>query len=399
MVDPSEILNRPCLTTLRDYNKVGYDPDQSKVWLQLSLNVEVERILSTEDDADVWMKNLIDRIDMKIAKGPVSWNCEDHGNEGMSSMVMITTSTCTMHFWGKHLMLDVFSCKHFEVNDILEYIKETLGYSKIRLLFLYDRSAPPFPQIPLHVVYETQNKANGKIYVGVHTTTLFRDDYLGSGVALGNAIKKYGRQNFSNKLLKIFTNIDDAYAYENLIVDEEFVNRSDTYNIALGGRRPKKTNSQLDNESTTNKLRKWIKNPLGECRFTLDHEKLVESGNWEYGRVMNFTEEGRQSIARAVSNRSYSPEYRTEISRRMKGKKNPNKGKIFTKEERLKRYPIKHLYLFQDNEGTIIEVPSRMLCQVSLEYGLSKWFFHGMAHKTPPGIVRENWTYLGKKNI
>jgi hypothetical protein len=73
------------------------------------------------------------------------------------------------------------------------------------------------------------------IYVGYHKTKNLDDNYIGSGKRILSAIKKYGRENFTREILKIFDNSDDAEAYERHIVNEEFTNRDDTYNIALGG--------------------------------------------------------------------------------------------------------------------------------------------------------------------
>lgn len=54
-----------------------------------------------------------------------------------------------------------------------------------------------------HFLYQTTNLINGKIYVGIHST-----DDLGSGIALINAIKKYGKENFEREILE-FSNTRD----------------------------------------------------------------------------------------------------------------------------------------------------------------------------------------------
>ena len=86
-----------------------------------------------------------------------------------------------------------------------------------------------------YFVYETRNNVNGKTYVGVHSTQNIDDGYLGSGKYLRSAIKKYGKDNFSRTILHEFECIEDAFLKESEIVDLDFVKRSDTYNMVVGG--------------------------------------------------------------------------------------------------------------------------------------------------------------------
>lgn len=86
-----------------------------------------------------------------------------------------------------------------------------------------------------HTVYKTTNLINGKIYIGVHKQTCEKDWYLGSGKTLHKAIKKYGRGCFTKETLFEFASSEEAYAKEAELVDKNFVERSDTYNIVLGG--------------------------------------------------------------------------------------------------------------------------------------------------------------------
>ena len=42
----------------------------------------------------------------------------------------------------------------------------------------------------MHIVYRTTNKINGRYYIGMQNTN--NESYLGSGLALVKAVKKYG---------------------------------------------------------------------------------------------------------------------------------------------------------------------------------------------------------------
>ncbi len=86
-----------------------------------------------------------------------------------------------------------------------------------------------------YTIYQTKNKINGKIYIGKHKTDNLQDDYLGSGVYLRKAIEKYGSENFERTILHVYNNEDEMNTKERELVNEEFINRADTYNLNVGG--------------------------------------------------------------------------------------------------------------------------------------------------------------------
>ena len=86
-----------------------------------------------------------------------------------------------------------------------------------------------------YYLYEITNIINGKIYVGVHKTENINDNYMGSGSLIRRAIKKYGIENFSKKILETFESAEEMYKRENEIVNSDFVSRDDVYNLLTGG--------------------------------------------------------------------------------------------------------------------------------------------------------------------
>ena len=87
-----------------------------------------------------------------------------------------------------------------------------------------------------HYMYETKCLVNNKIYIGVHSTKNLNDGYLGSGKLLNRAIKKYGVENFQKKVIEFFETKEEAYLKEKEIVNKQFVNKNNTYNITEGGK-------------------------------------------------------------------------------------------------------------------------------------------------------------------
>jgi group I intron endonuclease len=93
---------------------------------------------------------------------------------------------------------------------------------------------------PYGFIYITTNLINGKRYIGQkkffdagHTVW---KTYLGSGIIIKNAIKKYGKENFTRDI------IDIAYSKEEInkkekqyIKDYNAVSSKDFYNLASGG--------------------------------------------------------------------------------------------------------------------------------------------------------------------
>ncbi|QYC51063.1 homing endonuclease [Klebsiella phage vB_KpnM-VAC66] len=86
-----------------------------------------------------------------------------------------------------------------------------------------------------HIIYKITNLANNKIYVGAHSTEDINDSYMGSGVAIKAAQRKYGIDKFIKEILHIFDTREEMYEKEREIVNLEFVNNPHTYNMGIGG--------------------------------------------------------------------------------------------------------------------------------------------------------------------
>lgn len=86
-----------------------------------------------------------------------------------------------------------------------------------------------------YICYKITNKINSKVYVGVHKTDNINDGYMGSGVAIKKAISKYRIENFKKEILKEFNSVEEMLYYEKSIVNKEFVESRNTYNLTIGG--------------------------------------------------------------------------------------------------------------------------------------------------------------------
>ncbi len=129
-------------------------------------------------------------------------------------------------------------------------------------------------------IYKITNVINSKVYIGMHKTEDLEDGYMGSGIAITRSIKKYGTENFTKEYLHILDTKEEMIALEESIVDQEFVDRKDTYNLVPGGQ-----NGGIDKAIDRQKwLRKndleWVTkdNLVKSKRF----KKMHQSGEMTY---------------------------------------------------------------------------------------------------------------------
>lgn len=84
------------------------------------------------------------------------------------------------------------------------------------------------------IVYITTCLVNGKVYIG--QTIHWQDkSYLGSGVALCEAVKKYGRIKFKRKILKVCYNQKQLDAWEMIMIRKyNSTDKNIGYNVLSG---------------------------------------------------------------------------------------------------------------------------------------------------------------------
>ena len=87
-----------------------------------------------------------------------------------------------------------------------------------------------------YFIYQITNLSNGMKYIGVHQTENLEDGYMGSGLHILRAIKKYGKECFKKDILEFFESSEEAYAAEKKLVTEKIVNDNSYYNLRVGGR-------------------------------------------------------------------------------------------------------------------------------------------------------------------
>jgi hypothetical protein len=70
----------------------------------------------------------------------------------------------------------------------------------------------------MYIVYKIINVLNHHYYIGVHKTNNINDSYLGSGIRILRAVRKYQKKNFIKQILLITDNKKEAYDREKELV-------------------------------------------------------------------------------------------------------------------------------------------------------------------------------------
>lgn len=184
------------------------------------------------------------------------------------------------------------------------------------------------------IIYKTTCILNGKVYIG--QTINWRDkQYLGSGVALSKAIKKYGKENFKRKILKICFNQKQLDAWEFIFIKKyNSINTKIGYNILTGTA----NNFGSINPSKIPEVKEKIK--------LKKRGKFSKENCYWYGKKLSdetkhkLSEKAKKRLSNPINNGMYgkkhSEETKAKIAEKSKGRIGYNRGKTLSKETRLK---------------------------------------------------------------
>lgn len=126
---------------------------------------------------------------------------------------------------------------------------------------------------------------------------------MGSGRVIKQAIKKYGRENFSKQILCFCDTAEDALFVEEFLVTPYMISRDDCYNVNIGGKGGSIKGRKLSNES-----KKRISDSL-------------KGNQYAKGKHHSFSEEHKHKIGEANRKRVISVETRQKISEANRGHK------------------------------------------------------------------------------
>jgi len=176
---------------------------------------------------------------------------------------------------------------------------------------------------PYGFIYITTNTVNGKKYIGQRKFSNSWKSYLGSGLAILSAIKKYNKENFSRIIIAI------AYSREELnqleiqyIKLHNAVENENYYNISLGG-----------------------DSPMSGRKMTEQHKQKISES--EKGKIISEETKGKMKIAKIGTSRNKETKLKIsnyqknkivseETKEKMRGENNHFYGKHHSEESKLK---------------------------------------------------------------
>ena len=221
----------------------------------------------------------------------------------------------------------------------------------------------------MYYIYRITNKVNGKTYIGKHKYKCLNDNYMGSGVHLRRAQKKYGMKNFKKEILLFnILKLEHANLLEKAFIEaeREKVGRENCYNISNGGD--------------------------GSAGFhhTEETKKVIS----ESSKRRHHTEETKRKIAESKKRHVVSEETRKKISEALKGEKNPNYGKHLSEETKRKigeSNSIANKGHTSPNKGKHISEEQKKKISETLK-GKHHWYNNGeinvLTNECPEGFVK-----------
>ena len=108
----------------------------------LLVNAKVNNSVMSEAQGIEFLTNLVDKINMKIIKGPFASYVNVEGNRGLTGIVMIETSHIAFHIWDEVrpglVQFDLYTCGQLELDKVVSIFKDTFDVVSMDYV-LFDR--------------------------------------------------------------------------------------------------------------------------------------------------------------------------------------------------------------------------------------------------------------------
>lgn len=164
----------------------------------------------------------------------------------------------------------------------------------------------------LYLIYKTVNLIDGKFYLGKHQTKDINDSYLGSGIHLKRAIKKFGVNNFKKEILFIFDTEEEMNKKEKELITERLIQDKNCYNIGIGGEGGPHFKGKRKTKESIQKMLETRK--LNGKKVSLETRKKISDAN----RRRPVTASFREKMSKIAKARIKTEEEKMKISETLK---------------------------------------------------------------------------------
>lgn len=101
----------------------------------------------TEKIVNIFFKQLVSTVRMKVVAGPTSVYVNEPGNEGITGTVTLATSHASIHVWDAEkpamFQFDLYSCSDFSAKEVLGEIDNWFGLESAYWMMI-DRNKDTF---------------------------------------------------------------------------------------------------------------------------------------------------------------------------------------------------------------------------------------------------------------
>lgn len=175
-------------------------------------------------------------------------------------------------------------------------------------------------------LYKITNNLNQKFYIGIHSTNNLNDNYFGSGKNIRRAIAKYGKDNFTKEILKFRNTRSEIKQLEKSIVNEELLKNPLCYNIQVGGEGG--TSIEMSkHHSIVLKGRKQTEETKAKISKAMKGRVSPNKGKVSPFKGKHLTDEAKRKISEAHKGKKLSNETKLKISLSTSGINNGFYGK------------------------------------------------------------------------
>lgn len=106
----------------------------------LLVNAQITKPMTSAEEGIEFLRQMVNRIDMKILQGPFATYLDVPGNRGLTGIVLIETSHIAFHIWDESspglLQFDLYTCGALHHQNVLSIIQQKFEPTQMEYLLL-----------------------------------------------------------------------------------------------------------------------------------------------------------------------------------------------------------------------------------------------------------------------